>query len=212
MTDFLHFFLHLDQYLTSFVTQYGLWTYALLFAIIFCETGLVVTPFLPGDSLLFAVGSLAAQASRPLDIMLLLLLLIVASILGNQVNYAIGRWLGPRVFAARQRWFFNRDHLERAHRFYETHGGITIITARFLPIIRTFVPFVAGVGRMNAYQFFFYNVVSAVLWIGSLLGLGYFFGAIPVIRDNFTVFVYAIVGLSLLPVIVAFFAGRRSQS
>jgi len=208
MTDFLNFFLHIDQHLVTFIANYGLWTYALLFLIIFCETGLVVTPFLPGDSLLFAVGSLAAQADKPLDILILLALLILASILGNQVNYTIGRFIGPKIFTVNDRWFFNKKHLETAHQFYEKNGAVTIITARFLPIIRTFVPFVAGVSNMDYRRFFFYNVLSAVLWIGSLLGCGYFFGSIPVIKNNFVIVVYGIVAVSLLPMIWALIANR----
>ncbi|MGQ3890927.1 DedA family protein [Legionella sp. CNM-4043-24] len=209
MTDFLNFFLHIDQHLVSFVSQYGLWAYALLFLIIFCETGLVITPFLPGDSLLFAVGSLAAQTTQPLNIMVLLALLILASILGNQVNYLIGRYIGPRIFRQSDSRFLNRKHLERAHRFYEKNGAITIITARFLPIIRTFVPFVAGVSGMRHRQFALYNVLSAFLWIGLLLGCGYFFGSIPVIKNNFAIVVYGIIAVSLLPVFWALVSNRR---
>lgn len=208
MTDFLNFFLHIDQYLVSFVANYGLWTYALLFAIIFCETGLVVTPFLPGDSLLFAVGSLAAQTAQPLDILVLFALLALASVLGNQVNYLVGRFIGPKVFTARESWFFNPKHLERAHQFYETHGGITIVAARFLPIIRTFAPFVAGASRMKFQLFFLYNVLGAFLWIGSLLGCGYFFGSIPIVKENFVLVVYGIVLLSLLPMLWALISKR----
>lgn len=206
----LQYLLHIDSYLIAFVTHYGVWTYAVLFLIIFCETGLVVTPFLPGDSLLFAAGSLAANASDSLNVQLLILLLIIASILGNKVNYLIGRAIGPRVFSATSRpsslqsWLLNRKHLEEAHQFYEKHGGKTIIFARFIPVIRTFAPFVAGVGYMSVKQFSFYNVTSAVLWIGSLVGAGYFFGSLPLIRDNFTLVIYGIIALSLLPPLLVF--------
>lgn len=195
--------LHIDTYLLSFVSAYGLWTYVVLFLIIFCETGLVVTPFLPGDSLLFAAGSLAANASG-LDIQLLFLLLVIASISGNKVNYLIGRFIGPKIFTAKQSFWLNIRHLEEAHRFYEKHGGKTIILARYIPIIRTFAPFVAGISLMNIRQFAFYNVLSAVLWIGSLLGAGYFFGSLPIIKNNFSLVVYGIIIASLMPPLFAF--------
>jgi membrane-associated protein len=204
------YLLHIDDYLIAFVTNYGFWTYFALFAIIFCETGLVVTPFLPGDSLLFAAGSIAANASDTLNIQLLFMLLVIASILGNKVNYLIGTLIGPKVFTApksgswRER-LLNRKHLEKAHQFYEKHGGKTIIFARFIPIIRTFAPFVAGVGYMSLRQFTTYNIISAVLWIGSLLGAGYFFGALPFIKQHFSIVVYGIIALSLLPPLLAFF-------
>lgn len=206
----LQYILHIDTYLISFVSHYGIWTYVVLFLIIFCETGLVVTPFLPGDSLLFAAGSIAAQASGALSVEVLMLLLIIASILGNKVNYLIGRTIGPRIFSAAvkphslQSWLLNRKHLEEAHQFYEKHGGKTIILARFIPIIRTFAPFVAGIGYMSLKQFSFYNIVSAVIWIVSLVGAGYFFGSLPFIKDNFSLVVYGIILLSILPPLVAF--------
>lgn len=201
---FLNYMLHLDKYLLSFVASHGLWTYLLAFMVIFCETGLVVTPFLPGDSLLFTLGSIAAQAQNPLNILLLLLLLIAASIFGNQLNYAIGRRIGPRVFSDKPSRFLNKKHLEEAHQFYEKHGGKTIIIARFMPIIRTFAPFVAGVSSMSRHRFQAYNLSSAILWVGSLLGAGYFLGSLPWIKDNFTVVIYAIIALSLLPPVYAF--------
>lgn len=206
----LQYLLHIDTYLIAFVTNYGVWTYALLFLIIFCETGLVVTPFLPGDSLLFAAGSIAANANDSLNVELLILLLIIASILGNKVNYLIGRTLGQRLFSrttkpnSLQNLLLNRKYLEQAHAFYEKHGGKTIVLARFVPIIRTFAPFVAGMGYMGLKQFSFYNIVSAALWIVSLVGAGYFFGSLPIIRDNFSIVVYGIIVVSLLPPIVAF--------
>lgn len=202
--DLLQYILHIDTYLINFVSDYGIWAYAALFAIIFCETGLVVTPFLPGDSLLFAAGSLAANVNHPLNIFALLITLTIASILGNKTNYLIGRTLGPKVFNAESSWLLNKKYLIQAHEFYETHGGKTIIIARFLPIIRTFVPFVAGVGYMGIKQFFFYNIVSAVVWIGSLLALGYFFGSLPIIKNNFSIVIYGIIVVSLLPPVFAF--------
>ena len=201
---------HIDTYLVAFVANYGAWTYAALFAIIFCETGLVVTPFLPGDSLLFAAGSIAAQAGSGLSINLLFILLCLASILGNKLNYTIGRIVGPRVFVAKSSWLLNKNHLDEAHRFYQKHGGKTIIFARFLPIIRTFVPFVAGIGAMNLRSFSFYNVVSGVIWIASLLGAGYFFGSLPIIKNNFTLVIYAIIAISVLPALFAMITRRKS--
>lgn len=193
------YLIHIDTYLVSFVANYGVWTYVVLFAIIFCETGLVVTPFLPGDSLLFAAGSIAANESSGLNIQLLFLLVSVASILGNKLNYTIGRIVGPRVFTAKDSWLLNKRHLDEAHRFYEKHGGKTIIIARFLPIIRTFAPFVAGIGNMSLRSFTLYNLFSGILWTGSLLGAGYFFGSLPIIKENFTLVIYAIIGISVLP-------------
>lgn len=200
----LQYILHIDTYLIAFVTNYGALTYALLFLIIFCETGLVVTPFLPGDSLLFAAGSIAANTANSLNIQLLFILLTLASILGNKTNYMIGRMIGPRVFTAKSSWLLNKKHLEEAHRFYEKHGGKTIIIARYIPIIRTFAPFVAGVGYMGLRQFAIYNIASAILWIGSLLGAGYYFGSLPFVRDNFALVIYGIIAISLLPPIIAF--------
>ncbi|CDZ78597.1 Inner membrane protein YghB [Legionella massiliensis] len=208
----LDFILHIDVYLLNFVASYGTWTYLVLFLIIFCETGLVVTPFLPGDSLLFVAGSIAAQTDSPLNILSLLVLLIIASILGNQLNYQIGRLLGPKVFKAERSWLLNKKHLEDTHRFYEKHGGKTIIFARFLPIIRTFAPFVAGIGYMGISQFTLYNIGSALLWIGSLLGFGYFFGSLPIIKDNFSIVIYGIILLSLTPPLISFIYHKISAS
>lgn len=200
--SFWHILLHIDSYLLSFVSTYGSFTYAALFLIIFCETGLVIFPFLPGDSLLFAAGSIAAHGESTLSIQLLFLLLTLASIFGNKVNYLIGRSLGPKVFKTKSAWFFNTAHLEQAHQFYKQHGGKTIIFARFIPIIRTFIPFVAGVAYMNLKQFSFYNIVSALIWIGSLLGAGYWFGNLPLVKENFSLVVYGIIAISILPAII----------
>lgn len=200
-----NFILHLDNYLIGFVTSYGLWTYLVLFFIIFCETGLVITPILPGDSLLFVAGSIAAQPNTPLNIFILLVLLVTASVLGNQLNYFIGRVIGPRIFTEKHSRFLNKKYLEDTHRFYEKHGGKTIVFARFLPIIRTFAPFVAGIGYMGSYQFSLYNMVSALLWIGSLLGFGYFFGSLSIIKNNFSMVIYGIILLSLAPPLASFF-------
>ncbi len=203
----LHYFfdslIHLDHYLVSFVAAYGHWTYWVVTAVIFCETGLVVVPFLPGDSLLFALGVIAAQPTEPLSGLVLLFLLMLAAFLGNQVNYLIGRMIGPRLFARDHLRFINRQNLLKAHAFYEKHGGQTIIFARFMPVIRTFVPFVAGLSAMEWHQFMLYNGVSAILWVSSLLGFGYFFGSFPFVKEHFSLVVYGIVAVSLLPSLVA---------
>lgn len=212
LEQLFHFILHVDVYLTGFVATYGALTYFLLFAIIFCETGLVVTPFLPGDSLLFAAGSIAANEQSNLNIQLLTVSLLIASILGNKTNYLIGRAIGPRVFTAKSSRWLNRQHLEDAHRFYEKHGGKTIIFARFIPIIRTFAPFIAGVSYMTISRFTLFNIVSAILWICSLLGAGYYFGSIPMIKNNFTLVIYAIIAVSLLPPAIAFLTKLKAKS
>lgn len=199
----IDYILHIDIYLNTFVTTYGFWTYLALFAVIFCETGLIVTPFLPGDSLLFAAGSIAAQPDNSFNVIILFVLLFIASVLGNQLNFLIGRALGPRIFSANESWLLNKKHLYEAHVFYEKHGGKTIIFARFLPIIRTFAPFVAGVGTMKVVHFSLYNVVSALLWIGGLLSLGYFLGSIPLVKANFVLVIYGIIFISLLPALLA---------
>ncbi len=196
----LQYILHIDTYLLAFVSSYGFWAYIALFAIIFCETGLIVLPFLPGDSLLFAAGSIAANESGGLNLGLLFILLTIASILGNKLNYLIGHFVGPKIFQSnRSSWLLNRKHLDEAHAFYEKHGGKTIILARFLPIIRTFAPFIAGAGYMSIKEFSFYNIISAIIWIGSLLSAGYFLGSLPFIQQHFTLVVYGIVAISLLP-------------
>jgi membrane-associated protein len=192
--------LHLDRHLSEVIQQYGIWTYLILFLIVFCETGLVVTPFLPGDSLLFAVGTFAALGA--LDLGLVIALLSAAAILGDSSNYAIGATIGPRVFRRDGVRFLNRRHLERTHEFYERYGAKTIVIARFVPIVRTFAPFVAGIGRMRYGHFLFYNVAGALLWILSLVLGGYLFGNIPVVRRNFSLVIFAIIILSILPGII----------
>ncbi len=206
------YIIHIDVYLNAFVTTYGAWTYAALFAIIFCETGLVVFPFLPGDSLLFTAGSIAAYSENDLSIQALFVLLCLAAILGNKLNYTIGRAVGPRVFTAKDSWLLNKKHLTESRIFYEKHGGKTIILARFLPIIRSFAPFVAGIGAMSLRTFSLYNVISAILWTGSLLGAGYFFGSLPIIKNNFSIVIYAIIGISLLPALFAMAKSRISAN
>jgi membrane-associated protein len=200
--------LHLDRHLLDFATNYGAWVYGLLFVIIFCETGLVVTPFLPGDSLLFVAGTVAATGA--LNVHLLVILLIVAAVLGDSLNYGIGRWLGPRVFRMPQSWFFNPKHLQRANAFYERHGGKTIIIARFVPIIRTYAPFVAGVGAMDYRRFFSFNVVGAIVWVVLLAYGGYLFGNIPWVKKNISLVVIGIIVLSILPGVVEYFRAKRA--
>jgi membrane-associated protein len=202
------FFLHLDEHLNQIVTTYGVWTHLILFAIVFAETGLVVTPFLPGDSLLFAAGALAALGS--LDLWLLVVLLIGAAILGDTVNYWVGAWIGPRAFSGNVR-LLRQDYLERTRAFYEKHGGKTIILARFVPIIRTFAPFVAGVGAMSYPRFIVYNIIGAVLWVGLFVPLGYFFGNMPTVKENFSLVIFAIIGISVMPIAVEIFRARRSR-
>ncbi len=204
-------FLHLDTHLGAVIGRYGGWTYGFLFAIIFAETGLVVTPFLPGDSLLFAVGTFAALQPPPLDFLTVMLLLFVAAVLGDAVNYGAGHQIGPKVFREQGR-FLNRDHLRRTEEFYERHGGKTIIIARFIPIIRTFAPFVAGVGRMGYGRFFAYNVLGGFLWVVLFVSAGYFFGNIPVVRKNFTLVIMAIIVISVLPGVVEFIRHRRAHA
>jgi len=196
----LDILLHLDRHLDTIIQQYGVWTYLILFLIIFCETGLVVTPILPGDSLLFAVGTFAARGA--LDLGLVLLLLSVAAVAGDTVNYAIGYRVGPQIFRKEGVRFLNREYLDRTHRFYERHGAKTIVIARFVPIIRTFAPFVAGVGRMSYARFVTYNVAGGVGWIAALVLGGYLFGNIPVVRQNFTLVIFAIIVLSILPGVI----------
>jgi membrane-associated protein len=205
-------FLHLDVHLNDLASSLGGWLYAVLFLIVFCETGLVVTPVLPGDSLLFAVGALAAIDGSPLHIPLILVLLAVAAVAGDAVNYTIGRRVGPKVFASETSRLLNKEHLLRTHSFYETYGGKTIILARFMPIIRTFAPFVAGIGQMGYPRFALYNVVGGVAWVASFTLAGYFFGNVPVVKRNFHFVIVAIIILSILPPVIEFFRARREAA
>lgn len=200
------YMLHIDQHLFAFVAAYGSWSYLVLFLVIFCETGLIVTPFLPGDSLLFTAGSIAANAGSSFNISILFVSLFIASVLGNKVNYLIGRYLGAH--ASR---LIHKKHLRATHEFYTRHGGKTIIFARFIPIIRTFAPFVAGLSKMSLRRFSFYNLVSALLWIGSLLAAGYYFGSIPIVKANFSLVIYSIIAVSLLPPVFGFFYHKTQQ-
>jgi membrane-associated protein len=200
---------HLDQHLAAFVAEHGVWVYALLFVIVFTETGLVIWPFLPGDSLLFVTGALAAAGN--MDIGLVMGVLVAAALAGDNVNYFIGRWVGPRVFHYEQSRWFNPAYLARAHAFYERHGGKTIILARFVPIVRTYVPFVAGVGSMPYARYIGFCVAGAVIWVVSLCSLGYFFGNIPAVKNNLTVVILAIVLLSITPGLYAWVRSRSVQ-
>jgi membrane-associated protein len=199
---------NLDVHLARLIRDYGVWVFLILFLIIFAETGLVVTPFLPGDSLLFVAGTLWAISD--MNVHYLVALLIVAAILGDAVNYAVGKFVGPRVFQWEDSFWFNKRHLERASAFYERHGGKTIIIARWVPIVRTFAPFVAGMGRMAYPKFALYNVVGAVAWVTILVYAGYTFGNVPVIRQNLSLVIFGIIGLSLLPIVIEVWRARRS--
>jgi len=205
--DVIDLFLHLDTHLQTVIQNYGTWTYVILFFIIFCETGLVVTPILPGDSLLFAAGAFAATGS--LDLAWLLILLTVAAVLGDAVNYAIGHFMGPKVFAQPDSRFLKREYLDRTHQFYEKYGGKTIIIARFVPIVRTFAPFVAGVGSMTYAKFASYNITGGLLWVGVCVLAGYAFGNIPVVQENFTLVILGIIFVSILPGIIEFLRQRQ---
>jgi membrane-associated protein len=205
----IDFALHLDRYLSAIIQQYGLWTYVILFAVIFIETGFVVMPFLPGDSLLFAAGTFAAL--KAFKVGWLILVLAAAAIIGDTVNYWIGHYVGPKVFNKDKARFFKKEHLDRTHAFYEKHGGKTIIIARFVPIIRSFAPFVAGIGRMSYGKFIAYNVIGGVGWVVLLVGAGYFFGNIPVVRKNFSLAILAIIALSTVPVVTEFLRHRKKK-
>jgi membrane-associated protein len=196
------FIIHIDKYLSALIQTYGVWTYLILFVIVFCETGLVATPFLPGDSLLFAAGTFAAMSS--LDVMWLFIILSVSAILGDTVNYWIGHYVGPKIFHRENVRFLNIKYLEQTHQFYEKYGGKTIIIARFVPIIRTFAPFVAGIGSMTYWKFISYNVVGGIAWVAICVYAGYYFGNLPIVKDNFTLVIFAIILISILPGIIEF--------
>jgi membrane-associated protein len=206
IAEFVDIVMHLDVHLVKMVAEYGVWIYAILFAIIFSETGFVVTPFLPGDSLLFVAGAVAATGG--MNAHLLVVLLIAAAFLGNSTNYAIGRWLGRHFFNDRGSRWLNPEHLDKAHAFYERHGGKAVVISRFLPIIRTYIPFVAGMGSMEPARFTLFNFAGAVAWVGSLTYLGFFFGNIPWIKKNLTLMIVAIIVVSLLPLLVAYVRSR----
>ena len=206
---FLDFVLHLNAHLDAFVQSYGLWVYLLLFVIVFCETGLVATPFLPGDSLLFAVGALCGVGS--LDLLPSVVVLLVAAILGDTVNYWIGYWTGPKVFRQRASRWFNPSHLERAHEFTERYGGKAVVLARFVPIVRTFVPFVTGIGRMTYVRFMSYNVGGGVAWVLGFVLAGFYFGNIPTVKRNFTLVILGIIAVSMLPGVIEYLRYRQAR-
>lgn len=205
------FILHIDTHLQLLGAEYGLWLYAILFIIIFCETGFVVTPFLPGDSLLFAAGSLASMPGSSLNPHLLFLLFFTAAVLGDTLNYQIGHKIGPKVFQYENSRFFNTEHLVKTNEFFTKYGGKTIIIARFVPIIRTFAPFVAGIGAMSYSKFIMFNVVGALLWVGLFSYSGYFFGQLPFVQHNFKLLIIAIIGLSLLPPVLEYLKHRLAR-
>jgi membrane-associated protein len=207
--NLLDIVLHLDVHLIKLVADYGVWVYAILFAIIFSETGFVVTPFLPGDSLLFVAGAIAANGA--LNVHWLFVTLAIAAVLGNTVNYAIGRWLGRHFFTDSGSRWLNPKHLDKAHAFYERHGGKAVVISRFLPIVRTYVPFVAGMASMKPREYMAYNIAGGVLWVGSLAYAGYFFGNIPWIRGNLTAIIIGIVVVSLLPLVIAFARAKMKK-
>ncbi|MCL4490970.1 MAG: DedA family protein [Nitrospirae bacterium] len=208
--QFINIFMHLDKYLSLVIQDYGALTYLILFLIIYCETGLVVTPFLPGDSLLFAAGAFAALGA--LNIAWLFGLLVLAAMMGNTTNYWIGYFVGPKVFQRENVRFLNRKHLERTHRFYEKYGGKTIIIARFVPIVRTFAPFVAGIGRMTYLRFIRYDIIGGTAWVGVCTFAGYFFGNIPIVKQNFSLAILAIIFISIMPGIIEILRHRLRAS
>ncbi len=207
---FIDFVLHMDEHLPLIVNSIGGWTYLALFVVIFIETGLVVMPFLPGDSLLFAAGAVAALPDTNLNTLLLNVLLAGAAILGDTANYWIGHFVGPKVFTTGSRWF-KKEHLDRTHAFYQKHGGKTIFLARFVPIIRTFAPFVAGIGQMNYGYFISYNVFGGIVWTSLFLWAGHFFGNLPIVRENFSLVIIAIILISLIPAVVEYLKGRSAK-
>ncbi|VTQ59692.1 DedA-like protein [Campylobacter jejuni] len=209
---FINFVLHIDDVLKEHVAQYGLWIYAILFLVLFCETGLVVTPFLPGDSLLFVAGALAALPGNDLNVHVMVVLMAVAAILGDAVNYTIGRVFGERLFSNPDSKIFRRSYLDKTHKFYEKHGGKTIILARFVPIVRTFAPFVAGMGHMSYRHFAAYNVIGALVWVLLFTYAGYLFGDLPIVQENLKLLIVAIIVVSILPGVVEIWRHKRAAA
>ena len=209
ISGLFNFFLHIDKHVAVIIDNYGPLTYAILFFIIFLETGFVVTPFLPGDSLLFTAGTLASTTS--LNPLILFILLALAAIIGDTVNYWTGHFVGPKVFKEKNNRFLKKEHLDKTNKFYEKHGGKTIILARFIPIIRTFAPFVAGVGRMSYFHFISFNIVGGVLWVGMFVFGGYYFGSLPIIKNNFHLVIFVIIFLSILPAIIEYLRHRKKN-
>jgi membrane-associated protein len=207
LLNFIDIFIHLDQHLSLLIQSFGGWAYLIVFLVIFCETGLVVTPILPGDSLLFGLGAIAAMGA--LKVEWLFVMLSIAAIAGDTVNYMIGHYVGPRVFARESGRFFKKEYLERTHRFYEKYGGKTIVIARFVPIIRTFAPFVAGIGSMTYSRFIVYNIVGGISWIALFIFGGYYFGNLSIVKRNFTLVIFAIILISILPGVIEYVRQRR---
>lgn len=216
MMDFIHFvidfILHIDGHLAELVAEYGIWVYAILFLILFCETGLIVTPFLPGDSLLFVAGAIASLPTNDLNVHLMVVLMIIAAIIGDAVNYTIGRLFGEKLFSNPNSRIFRRSYLDKTHAFYERHGGKTIILARFVPIVRTFAPFVAGMGHMSYRRFALYNVTGALVWVLLFTYAGYWFGNLPVIQENLKLLIVGIIVLSILPGVIEVIRHKRAAA
>ena len=211
LTQIWDIFLHLDAHLNAWAGVMGPWLYVVLFVVVFCETGLVVTPFLPGDSLLFAAGALASRAGSPIDLWILIPVIFASAVLGDSANYEIGKWLGPKVFTRKDSWLLNQDHLHKAHAFYEKYGGKTIILARFIPIIRTFAPFVAGIGKMTYFHFISYNIIGAAMWVLLFVFGGYWFADLPLVQNHFHYVIVAIIVISVLPAVYEVWAERRKS-
>ena len=211
LSQFIDIVLHLDVHLNAWAAWMGIWLYVVVFVVVFCETGLVVTPFLPGDSLLFACGALAASEGSVINLFVLMPVIFAAAVLGDFCNYEIGKWLGPKVFSRETSWLLNKKHLEKAHAFYEKYGGKTIILARFIPVIRTFAPFVAGIGKMTYFHFASFNVIGALLWTVLFTLGGYLFADLPVVQNHFHYVVLAIIVLSCLPAVYEFWAAHRKK-
>ena len=207
--QFVDIFLHLDQHLSSVIQIYGAWTYLILFVIVFCETGLVITPFLPGDSLLFTAGLLSAQGA--LELPLLMIILFAAAVLGDTINYQMGSAIGPKIFSQQNVRFLNKEYLDKTHAFYEKYGGKTIIFARFIPIIRTFAPFVAGIGKMSYRRFLIYNLIGAIFWVALFTFAGYYFGNLTLVKENFTLVIIGIIVASFIPAVVEYWKHHRQQ-
>lgn len=206
--EIINFFLHIDKHLSSLISTYGTWSYAILFIIVFMETGVVVTPFLPGDSLLFAAGSFSALGT--FNIVILYSLMVFAAILGDSINYMIGHTIGPKLIASKSR-ILKKEHLDKTHKYFEKYGGKTIIIARFIPIVRTFAPFVAGIGAMTYSRFIFYNITGGILWVSLFVLGGYFFGNIPLVKSNFTLVIMVIIVISVLPAVFEAIRHKKSQ-
>lgn len=211
LTQIWDIFLHLDAHLNAWAGVMGPWLYVVLFAVVFCETGLVVTPFLPGDSLLFAAGALASRAGSPINLWILIPVIFAAAVIGDSVNYEIGKWLGPKVFTRKDSWLLNQNHLHKAHAFYEKYGGKTIILARFIPIIRTFAPFVAGIGKMTYLHFISYNIIGAAMWVLLFVFGGYWFADLPLVQNHFHYVIVAIIVISVLPAVYEVWVERRKS-